>query len=156
MRAEIADTLLPAYIERMSSTVPRRSHCPTNYALEHFGDRWTLLVVRDLLFHGKEFYQDFLTAEESISTNILATRLKKMEADGLIEKRQAADGRRNRYVLSEKGINLARIMVEINRWSAKHDPETEVPDAYSANIERDFEALVARHRNQAGSQRDKP
>ena len=131
-----------------------RSHCPTNYALEHFGDRWTLLVIREMLFFGRIYYQDFLSAEEGISTNILATRLKQMQTDGLIERRPAKDARRVRYVLTEKGIDLARIMIEINRWSAKHDPETEVTRDYVTLIEQDFDGLVQGYRNRAMAARD--
>lgn len=126
-----------------------RSHCPTNYALEHFGDRWTLLVIREMLFFGRTYYRDFLNAQEGISTNILATRLRQMEAGGLIERRAASDARRVRYVLTDKGIDLARIMVEINRWSAKHDPDTDVPAGHAALIERDFEGLVESYRARA-------
>lgn len=132
----------------------RRSNCPTNFALEHFGDRWTLLVIREMLFFGRSYYGDFLSAEEGISTNILATRLKQMETDGLIERRQATDARRVRYVLTEKSIDLARIMVEINRWSAKHDPDTGVPADYATRIEQDFEGLIAQYRAAAFEMRN--
>ncbi len=123
----------------------RRSHCPTNYAVEHFGDRWTLLVIRDLLFHQKRYFQDFLKGEEGISTNILATRLRKMEQDGLIARANDDDGRRVQYSLTTKGADLVRIMVEINRWSAKHDPETDVPPSYSKRMKDDFEAVITDH-----------
>ncbi|MEP3297696.1 MAG: helix-turn-helix domain-containing protein [Pseudoruegeria sp.] len=132
---------------------PRRSDCPTNYAVEHFGDRWTLLLIRDLLFHGKSYYQEFLSDEEGISTNILAARLKKMEADGLILRQKARDGRRIRYVLTDKGIDLARIMVEINRWSAKYDPDTGVPADHSQKIKDDFEGLITDYQRNAVARR---
>ncbi|KCV83607.1 HxlR family transcriptional regulator [Actibacterium atlanticum] len=121
-----------------------RSHCPTNYALEHFGDRWTLLIIRDLLFLEKQYFREFLSGEEAISTNILSDRLKKMEKDGLIAHRSdPADARRQVYLLTDKGIDLARIMVEINRWSAKHDPFTDVPPDYARRVEEDFESVIA-------------
>ena len=138
-----------AYISGMSEPTQRRSDCPTNYALEHFGDRWTLLVVRDMLFFGKTHYGDFLSGDEGISTNILATRLKKMESDGLITTGKDKDARRVRYYLTEKGIDLVRIMVEINRWSAKYDPDTGVPKDYVAMIEDNFDGLVEAYRKTA-------
>ena len=87
----------------MTDTSPRRSDCPTNYALEHFGDRWTLLIIREMLYFGKTHYGDFLSGEEGIATNTLATRLKKMEDDGLISAGQDRDARRVRYTLTDKG-----------------------------------------------------
>ena len=63
-----------------------RSHCPINFAQEIFGDKWSLLVIRDLMFKGKKYYGEFLASDEKISTNILADRLEKLEADGLITK----------------------------------------------------------------------
>jgi hypothetical protein len=65
-----------------------RSHCPINFVLETFGDKWTLLVIRDLMFHGKRHYGEFLASDEGISTNILADRLQRLERDGVI----SADG----------------------------------------------------------------
>ena len=130
----------------MKNPVQRRSDCPTNFGLEHFGDRWTLLIVREMLFFGKVHYGDFLSAEEGISTNILAARLKKMEADGLIRSTQDTDARRVHYSLTDKGIDLVRIMVEINRWSAKYDPDTGVTTDHAARIEDDFENLVSEYR----------
>ena len=129
---------------------PRRSHCPTNFFVEHAGDRWTLLIIRDLLFKKKRYYQEFLSAAEGISTNILATRLRRMEEDGLIGKGpDPDDARRVQYFLTDKGVDLVRVMVEINRWSAKHDPETEVPAEYSDHMARDYEGLITLHRAQA-------
>ena len=63
-----------------------RSNCPINFALETFGDKWTLLVIRDLMFKGKRHYGDFLASDEKISTNILADRLHKLEAKGVVSK----------------------------------------------------------------------
>ena len=146
LRAAIARRQPLFYIWAMKIPVQRRSDCPTNFALEHFGDRWTLLIVREMLFFGKTHYGDFLSAEEGISTNILASRLKKMETDGLIRASKASDARRVHYSLTDMGVDLVRIMVEINRWSAKYDPATGVPTDHVAHIERDFETVVAEYR----------
>ena len=82
----------------------RRSDCPVHFALEVFGDPWTLLVVRDLMFKNRRTYTEFLRAEEGIATNILADRLLRLEQDGIIAKDAAATG--GGYRLTAKGIEL--------------------------------------------------
>ncbi|MFT5676932.1 MAG: DNA-binding HxlR family transcriptional regulator [Paraglaciecola sp.] len=108
-----------------------RSNCPINFVLETFGDKWTLLIVRDLMFKGKSSYSEFLQSGEKISTNILANRLKKLEDNGLVEKSVAADNRSKLiYSLTSKGKDLLPIMLEITVWSAKHDTATNTPDSF--------------------------
>src|SRR5262245_6657415 len=102
----------------------RRSSCPVHFALEVFGDAWTLLVVRDLMFKGRTTYTDFLRAEEGIATNILADRLVRLERDGIISKNDGG------YRLTEKGCDLLPILLEIIAWSAKHDPRTAADPAF--------------------------
>jgi DNA-binding HxlR family transcriptional regulator len=99
----------------------RRSDCPVHFALEVFGDPWTLLIIRDLMFKDRRTYTEFLRAEEGIATNVLADRLTRLEQDGIIAKDEAAGGG---YRLTPKGIDLLPIMMEIIGWSAKHDPRT--------------------------------
>jgi DNA-binding HxlR family transcriptional regulator len=105
-----------------------RSHCPINFVLETFGDKWTLLIVRDLMFKGKRSYREFLESGEGIATNILADRLKRLEDHGIVTK-SADDGNRSRsiYSLTGKGADLLPVMLEITAWSAKHDPLTNAP-----------------------------
>jgi DNA-binding HxlR family transcriptional regulator len=103
----------------------RRSDCPISTALDIFGDKWTLLIVRDLMFKGKQSYGEFLNSEEKIATNILADRLQLLERSGIINK--AADpshGAKFIYKLSAKGIDLLPVLVEIILWSATHDVNT--------------------------------
>jgi len=112
-----------------------RSGCPISVALETFGDAWSLLVVRDLMFKGKETFQDFATAEEKIATNILTDRLRRLAAAGIVTKnRDPNDARRNRYRLTEKGIGLAPVLAELVVWSARHH-RTEAPAEVVAQIE---------------------
>ena len=100
---------------------PRRSACPLNAVLETLGDRWSLLIVRDLMFKGRTSYRDFLGAEEGIATNILSNRLRRLEQWGVIERRRDPDdARRLIYGLTAKGINLAPALVEMILWGAKH------------------------------------
>ncbi len=121
----------------------RRSDCPTAYALDVFGDRWTLLVIRDLLFGDKRRYGDFLDSEESIATNILSDRLARLEACGIVAvSPDPSDRRRKVYRLTRKGLDLAPLMVEMILWSAKHDPRTAASKAFVRRARRDREGLL--------------
>jgi DNA-binding HxlR family transcriptional regulator len=98
-------------------------------ALELIGDPWSLLVVRDLMFKNRRRYKDFLEAEEGIASNVLADRLQRLEAAGiLLRNDDPDDGRRAIYALTKKGIELAPILVETVIWSAKHH-QTGAPPA---------------------------
>lgn len=102
----------------------RRSSCPLSFALDIFGDRWSLLVLRDLAFGGKRRYCELLRSDEGIATNILAERLERLEAHGILEKsRDPEDGRRRLYSLTSKGKDLIPVLAEIMRWAARHDPQ---------------------------------
>ncbi len=108
---------------------PQRSSCPINMALEILGDRWSLLIVRDLMFTGRRQFGDFLNAEEKISTNILSNRLVTLARDGIIESLpDASDRRRTHYVLTEKGFGLAPMVGKLIVWSAHHH-DTAAPPA---------------------------
>ena len=100
-----------------------RSHCPMNFALESLGDRWSLLIVRDMVFSGKKTYGEFLNSEEGIATNILASRLDFLERIDVIKKSpHGEDRRKDIYTLTEKGLDLVPVLFEFIKWSAKHDP----------------------------------
>jgi DNA-binding HxlR family transcriptional regulator len=102
-----------------------RSHCSVNYGLEIFGDKWSLLIVRDIVFAGKKTYGEFLKSEEGIATNILASRLAFLEEQGILSKApSSADRRKDLYTLTEKGLDLIPILLDIIIWSAKHDPKS--------------------------------
>lgn len=121
-----------------------RSHCPINYAQEVFGDRWSLLVVRDLLFKKKSYYGEFLASEEGISTNILADRLQRLEDYGIVEKHSGNEGRnRSRYSLSQKGIDLLPILLEMILWSAKYDKKTKTPPEFISQLKRNRDMVSA-------------
>lgn len=110
-----------------AKSVRRRSRCPLNATLEAFGDGWSLLIVRDLMFKGRTTFKDFLDAEERISTNILADRLQKLEElDIVAGERDRDDGRRIRYRLTEKGLDLAPVLVEMIIWGARYE-DTDAP-----------------------------
>ncbi|MCG8555051.1 MAG: helix-turn-helix transcriptional regulator [Proteobacteria bacterium] len=121
----------------------RRSACPLDYALDVFGDRWTLLVVRDLLFFQRVRFAELLQAGEGIATNILADRLRKLEAKGVVNRRpDPNNGRQVLYSLTDKGLALAPLMVEIIRWSARFDPETAVPKELQERLGHDREGYL--------------
>ena len=126
--------MVPAY---------RRSACPVAHMLDIFGDRWTLLIVRDLMFFGRRRYRDFLKAGDGIATNILADRLDRLACFGLIDSMQTPEGPRVKlYYLTDKGIDLAPIMVEMMLWSVKHDPSLPVPEWFLKRAYSDREGLL--------------
>lgn len=127
----------------MPDKFPCRSHCPINYALESFGDKWTLLIIRDLMFKAKQSYGDFLSSNEKISTNILADRLKRLEALGIVAK-GVNDTNRAKviYSLTPKGMDLLPIMLEITRWSGKYDAQTNAPKPFLNRLETDKQRLI--------------
>lgn len=121
----------------------RRSDCPISYALDLFGDRWSLIIVRDLVFKEKSSYGEFLKSEEKIATNILADRLHGLENAGIIVKSQDPEhGSRFIYRLSKKGIDLVPILVEIILWSSKYDENTGVEMKFVNRAKRDREGLL--------------
>src|SRR5438270_6929577 len=100
----------------------RRSSCPVNASLEILGDRWSLLIIRDLMLRSYQTYKEFLSSDEGIATNILAERLQRLEAAGIIStSRDAEDRRKVVYRLTAKGIDLAPIVVELILWGAQHE-----------------------------------
>lgn len=106
----------------------RRSDCPLNVSLEIFGDRWSLLIVRDLMFKGSDGYSAFLQSRERIATNILADRLKRLEASGIIEKlANTEDSRRASYRLTSKGFDLTPVILEMMVWAARYENTTAPP-----------------------------
>jgi DNA-binding HxlR family transcriptional regulator len=86
------------------------------------GDRWSLLIIRDMMLRGFRTYKEFLTSHEGIATNILANRLKKLEVHGIIaSERDPSDGRKLIYSLTSKGVDLAPVLTEMVLWAAAHE-----------------------------------
>lgn len=103
-----------------------RSHCPVNFGLESFGDKWTLLILRDIIFRGKKTFGEFLKSEEKFATNILTTRLTHLMEEGILTKEPLAeDFRKDAYLLTEKGLDLIPVIFEIVLWSYKYDNKSE-------------------------------
>ncbi|AXN34232.1 MULTISPECIES: winged helix-turn-helix transcriptional regulator [Vibrio] len=118
------------------------SGCPVRFGMSQFGDKWSFLILRDLMFKGKHYYQEFLEAGEGISTNILASRLADLESNGLISKqRDAVKRSKFVYTLTDKGIDLLPMMLAMIDWSEKYDAKTEVPSDFIRKLRRDPESL---------------
>ena len=121
----------------------RRSGCPVNICLEVFGDRWSLLIVRDLMVRGYRTFGEFEKSGEGIASNMLADRLQRLEAAGIVESEvEASDGRKINYRLTQKGIDLAPVLLELLIWGARHEP----PDATCSLIlkmEKNREQILA-------------
>jgi len=119
-----------------------KSHCPVNFALEAFGDTWSLLIVRDIVFWGKRTYSEFLDSGEGIATNVLATRLVQLEQKGILSREpHPGDRRKEMYTLTEKGLALIPILLEMSGWSAQYDPQTTAPQQFVAAVYADREKM---------------
>jgi DNA-binding HxlR family transcriptional regulator len=100
----------------------RRSECPLNASVEMLGDRWSLLIIRDMMLRGFRSYKEFMECYEGIATNILADRLRKLIANGMITAEpDPTDGRKLIYFLTTKGIDLAPVLTEMVLWASRHE-----------------------------------
>lgn len=124
--------------------MPRhRSGCPVAIALEQFGDRWSLLILRDLMVRGYRTFGEFLRSGEGISTNVLADRLRKLESHGILITEPAEDDRRSlHYRLTEKGIALAPVLLELLLWSARWE-QTAAPCGFVEQMEQNRAGVLA-------------
>jgi DNA-binding HxlR family transcriptional regulator len=105
-----------------NKTVRRRSGCPLNASVEMLGDRWSLLIIRDMMLRGFRSYKEFMDCYEGIATNILADRLRRLVEYGIIAAEpDPYDGRKIVYALTEKGISLAPVLTEMVLWAAAHE-----------------------------------
>ncbi|MEM8929389.1 MAG: helix-turn-helix domain-containing protein [Bacteroidota bacterium] len=121
-----------------------RSDCPINYMLEYLGDKWTLLVIRDLVFEGKKFYKEFLASKEGIATNILSDRLKRLENIGIVSSKTYEKQKTQKvYTLTEKGIDLIPILLEIIQWSTKHKVGLNVAPEFLEKLEKNKTKVIA-------------
>jgi DNA-binding HxlR family transcriptional regulator len=115
-------------------------------SLERFGDRWSLLIIRDLMVRGFRTFKEFEKSGEGIATNILADRLSNLEAAGIVtSEAEPTDGRRVNYRLTEKGIDLAPVLLELLIWGAKHE-KTGASCALIANLENNRQGILAETR----------
>ena len=120
-----------------------RTHCPISFGLDLFGDKWSFLIIRDLAFKGKSFYNEFLDGGEGISTNILSDRLKQLEVFGIISFETIKQKQiRKKYSLTQKGKDLIPILIEYIVWSFKYDSETEAGEDFVNDAINNRENLI--------------
>jgi DNA-binding HxlR family transcriptional regulator len=126
--------------------VQKRSNCPIAYSLDYLGDKWLLVVLRDIILHNKSSYGEFLASEEKIATNILADRLTALEQNGFIESSVSPD-KKNKFIysLTEKGIDLVPLVMELLLWGSKYNP----PGAVNVvkELEDDKEGTIQRYKD---------
>jgi DNA-binding HxlR family transcriptional regulator len=126
----------------MNRTDEPRSGCPINAAVEVFGDRWTLLVLRDVVFGDKRYFRELQAgSEEGIASNILADRLKKLVALGLLTREDVRSGQRARYSLTEPAIQLVPVFAQLGSWGAHHRPTSPELGAGAELLEQGGPAL---------------
>jgi DNA-binding HxlR family transcriptional regulator len=120
-----------------------RSQCPVSTALDIFGDKWSLLILRDLIFKNKSTYGEFLDTDEKIATNILADRLAMLEAESIITKNTHPENKvKMLYKLTAKGIDLIPVLVEIIMWSEKYHDVHPHAIQFVKTIKKDKEGLI--------------
>jgi len=121
----------------------KRSDCPISCSLDIWGDKWSLLIIRDLMFAKERTYGDFLKSAEGIATNILATRLQNLEEDKLIEKLAHPDSKAKvLYRLTRKGIDLLPILIEIHLWAEKYFSIPADKKAMMKEVKKDKAAFI--------------
>ncbi len=126
-----------------------RSECTVSYGLDFFGDKWTLLIIRDMALEQKRFYKEFLQAKEGIATNILSDRLKKLEQNGIIRSAVYEKNKTQKeYFLTEKGKNLIPVLLEIMVWSFNEKPDLNLEADFVQKIKTNRAEVVAYFRNQ--------
>lgn len=128
--------------------VKKRSNCPLAFSLDIFGDKWSLLIIRDIIMMGKFSFIDFSKSAEKIATNILSSRLELLEKEGIIYK-QVSPKNKSKYVysLTKKGIDLQPVLIEMMKWGAKYNPDTPLPPKkIIKQFEADNKSLLKKYR----------
>jgi DNA-binding HxlR family transcriptional regulator len=134
-------------MQNRKTSPKRRSGCPLNASVEILGDRWSLLIIRDMMLRSFRTYKEFLGSHERIATNILADRLRNLEAHGIITaERDPSDRRKLIYTLTAKGIDLAPVLAEMVLWAAGHEDTGN--QALVQQIQKDKQQFLAGVRRQ--------
>ena len=130
------------------STRREKSNCPISYSLDLFGDKWTLLILRDVVLWGKTRFAEFQASDEKIASNILSDRLRRLEEQGIIvTSKDTADARQKIYTATKKGLSLTPVLLEIAAWGASNDPDTGAPTDFAADFYSDRQKYYAEHRD---------
>ena len=121
----------------------QRSGCPVSISLEALGDRWSLLIIRDMMVRAFRTFKQFQESDEKIATNILADRLQKLAAAGIITSEpEKSDRRKVNYRLTEKGIDLAPVVLDLLIWGTRHE-ETGAPNAVVEKMAANHDEVLA-------------
>ena len=121
--------------------------CPIRYSAEILADKWTFLILRDLMFRGKNSYNAFLQSSENISTNILADRLNKLESYGLLDKQQDTNNKKQYiYTLNQKGVDLIPVMYSFFEWALKYDDNTFLTQEIINGLKSDAKSMTEKYR----------
>jgi DNA-binding HxlR family transcriptional regulator len=124
-------------IKKFMKSIEKRSGCPISSSLDIFGDKWSLLIVRDLMLHKTRTYGDFTKSAEKIATNILANRLLVLEENGIIVKQPYPDNKvKGLYKLSQKGIDLIPAVIEIALWGGKYQCNSEEDSPFLKEVKK--------------------
>jgi DNA-binding HxlR family transcriptional regulator len=138
---------MPAHAER--------SRCPIAYSLDVLGDRWTLLILRDLAFKGRRSFGDFLGASEAISSKTLADRLNRLlRWELLVKAPDPDDQRRVRYFLTDDGLDLLPILIEMTIWGSRRHPDPDPPAERIDRMRADRAGAIRRYREQHVAERE--
>lgn len=125
------------------TNIKKRSECPLSCSLDILGDKWSLLIIRDLMFYKKSTYGDFLKSAEGIATNILASRLQNLEENNIIEKLAHPESKAKvLYKLTQKGIDLLPVIVEVHLWAEKYFPIPNEIKAMIIEAKKDKEGFI--------------
>lgn len=125
--------------------IKKRSDCPISCSLDIWGDKWSLLIIRDLMFSKKCRYTDLLKSKEGIATNILATRLQTLEENKIIERSDDPESKsKGYYKLTQRGIDLLPILIEIHLWSEKYFPIPEDIKTILVEVKKDKAGFINR------------
>jgi DNA-binding HxlR family transcriptional regulator len=123
--------------------ISKRSKCPISCALDILGDKWALLIIRDMMFKGKKTYGEFLNSDEKIATNILADRLVILERTGIIEKKDYPENKvKILYKLTQKGVDLIPALVDLVVWGNKYFEVTDTAKAFAAKIRENRDGVI--------------
>ena len=130
----------------MTKKLSKRSDCPISRSLDIWGDKWSLLIIRNIMFRNMHTYGEFLNASENIATNILADRLTSLERAGLISKEEHSESRAKFfYTLTQKGIDLLPVMVEVTLWGDKYFEVSEEAKELVKRVKHDKSRLIKSH-----------
>ncbi len=137
-------TCYTAIMSTMQNKQPR-SVCPINYAVELIGDKWSLLIIRDIVYLGKKTHGEFLRSDEGIATNILADRLLRLECQGIIKKKiDPKDKRREIFSLTSRGLGFIPFLIDLQLWSGEFAPDFIAPPSppFVAAVKENREKVI--------------